>query len=158
MFGRFLRLLAYVGGAGLLWLLGLTVFAVFMRKIVGSPLISGFDLSQVTLIVVVFSGIAYCSLKGGHVAVDLFSNAMPRGARRWVDSGIGICSAAVLGFLAWVNFIKAFEARELNEATMMVQIPYFPFILVIAAGFALYAITEIVLLVRRLSEAPGGNG
>lgn len=145
MIEKFFRYLAIVGGVGLLWLLAMTVAAVVMRKVFGAPLLGVFDMSQVTLIVVVFSGMAYCGITRGHVSVDLFNDMLPASAQKWLNVGINIVAAILLGIIAWNTALKAFEARELNEATMMIFIPHYPFVLFVALGFALYALACVML-------------
>ena len=149
---RLLRYLALGGGLGLLWLLAMTVAAVIMRKVFGSPLLGVFDLSQVTMIVIVFSGMSYCAITRGHVAVELFNDLLPTRLQKLLSLAINLVSAALLGFIAWRTTLKAFEAIEDNEATMMIFIPHFPFILFAALGFALHAIACLLLAFERPGE------
>jgi TRAP-type C4-dicarboxylate transport system permease small subunit len=150
-----LRYLALGGGIGLLWLLVMTVAAVVMRKVFGSPLLGVFDLSQVTMIVIVFSGMAYCAIKRGHVAVELFNDMLPPRLQTLLNAAINLVSAALLGFIAWKTTLKAFEAIEDNEATMMIFIPHFPFILFAALGFALHAVACLMLVFDRTQDHRG---
>mgnify|MGYP004008536819 FL=1 len=85
MIERIFRNFALLGGFGLLLLLALTVAAVVMRKVFGTPLLGVFDISQMTLIVIVFSGLAYCGITRGHVAVDLFSDFFPPTIQKVLD-------------------------------------------------------------------------
>lgn len=145
MIERLMRYLALGGGIGLLWLLAMTAAAVVMRKVFGSPLLGVFDVSQVTMIIIVFSGMSYCAITRGHVAVELFSGMLPARVQKWLNIAVNLISAALLGFIAWKTALKAFEAIELNEATMMIFIAHYPFILFAALGFALHALACLML-------------
>lgn len=152
MFERIFRTLALIGGCGLLLLLALTVAAVVMRKVFGSPLIGIFDISQVTLIVIVFSGMAYCGITRGHVAVDLFNDLFPSRVQKLLNVVVNLVTAALLGFMAWITVIRAFDAREINEATMMIFIPHFPFFLMAAVGLTAYAIASFMLATGYIAD------
>jgi TRAP-type C4-dicarboxylate transport system permease small subunit len=145
MIERIFRSLALLGGLGLLGLLALTVVAVIMRKGFGSPLIGVFDFSQVMLIVIVFSGMAYCGITRGHVAVELFNDFFPTRIQRALNFVINLITAILLAFMSWITLMRAFDARELNEATMMIFIPHFPFLIIVALGLALYALASLLL-------------
>ncbi|MDP6173818.1 MAG: TRAP transporter small permease [Rhodospirillales bacterium] len=145
MVARLLRAVALLGGFGLLGLLALTVVAVVMRKIFGSHLIGIFDISQVTLIFIVSSGMAHCGITRGHMAVDMFSDMFPPRLQNLLNGVINLVTAGLLAFMAWVTVFRAFDAQELNEATMMIFIPHFPFLLLVAAGLALYALACLLL-------------
>ena len=154
MIERLFRLIALLGGLGLLGLLALTVAAVLMRKGFGSPLIGVFDISQVTLIVIVFSGMAHCGITRGHVAVELFNDFFSAQIQRVVNFLVNITTAVLLGFMSWVSLIRAFDARDLNEATMIIFIPHFPFMIIVALGLALYALASLMLAFGYKADAP----
>jgi len=154
MLERLFRALALLGGLGLLGLLVLTVAAVVMRKGFGTPLLGVFDLSQVTLIFIVFSGMAHCGITRGHVAIDLFNNMFPPSLQKSLNVVINLVTAGLLGFMAWITVIRGFDAREINEATMMVFIPHFPFYLFVALGLMLYALACLLLAIGYKAGAP----
>ena len=105
MIERIFRNFALLGGFGLLLLLALTVAAVVMRKVFGTPLLGVFDISQMTLIVIVFSGLAYCGITRGHVAVDLFSDFFPPTIQKVLNVVINMVTAALLSMMAWFTAI-----------------------------------------------------
>ncbi|MDH3446017.1 MAG: TRAP transporter small permease, partial [Deltaproteobacteria bacterium] len=79
------RLAAFVSGLALLWLMALTIVAVVMRYVFNAPLLGAQDLSEVSLILVVFPAMAYCGWTGGHVALDLISSVFTVEKLRWSD-------------------------------------------------------------------------
>jgi len=148
------RALAILAGFVLLWLMVLTVAAAVTRKLFHSPILGVFDLSEVTLLVLVFLGLAYCGRTGGHISVDLIVGVVKPGILRVMDVVVRLCGGAFLLFVSWETIDRALEARAEHEATNMLFIQLYPFFLLVAAGFAIYA---LVLLVQALRLAFGAD-
>ena len=148
------RGLGVIAGLALLWLMVLTVVAAVTRKVFLSPILGVFDLSEVTLLVLVFLGLAYCGRTGGHISVDLIAGIVKPAALRVMDAAVRLCGGAFLLFVAWETIARALDARAQHEATNMLFIQLYPFFLLVAAGFALYA---LVLIVQALRLALGAD-
>ena len=71
------RCLAIIAGATLLFLMLVTVYAVVMRYVFNAPVLWALDYARVGLVVLVFLGLGYCGLTGGHIAVDFISVFLP---------------------------------------------------------------------------------
>ncbi|MGH8695255.1 MAG: TRAP transporter small permease subunit, partial [Burkholderiales bacterium] len=61
MFDRFLRALAYGGGAVLLALMALILFDVVMRYALRLPFLGGFELTELGMVLIVALGLPYCA-------------------------------------------------------------------------------------------------
>ena len=142
------RLLAYLGGIVLLWLMGLTVVAVAMRYVFNAPILGAQDISELSLVLVVFLALAYCGWTGGHVAVDLISMFLKPEILRWTDSLVRAISGLLFVYVTWQTMRQGLDALEFGEASNLVEIPHFPFILVVAFGSAVYALVLFVQAVR----------
>lgn len=152
---RGVRALGVLAGFALLWLMALTVAAAVTRKVFLSPILGVFDLSELTLLVLVFLGLAYCGRTGGHISVDLIAGIAKPAILRVMDTVVRLCGGAFLLFVAWETVGRALDARAQHEATNMLFIQLYPYFLLVAAGFALYA---LVLIVQALRLASGvGN-
>ena len=60
LISRSVRFLAIIGGATLLCLMLLTVYAVLMRYVFNAPLLWALDYARMGLVIVTFMGLAYC--------------------------------------------------------------------------------------------------
>jgi TRAP-type C4-dicarboxylate transport system permease small subunit len=145
---RLVRVLGGVSGYMLLWLMVLTVVAVFSRKVLNSPIIGVQDLSEVSLVVVVFFAMSYAGWTGGHIAVDLIAEALPRSWLRLVDIVMRLAGALFFVIVAWQSAERAIEAYAFKEATNLITIPLYPFFWVIAGGFVLFSAVLAVLALR----------
>jgi TRAP-type C4-dicarboxylate transport system permease small subunit len=146
------RFLAIIGGATLLCLMLLTVYAVIMRYVFNAPVLWALDYARVGLVVVTFSGLAYCGWTGGHIAVDFIGTFTPPSVLRVSDTIIRLICAILIGMMAWQGFEQGLDALEMGEGTNEVEIPLFPFLLVVAFGCGVYS---IVLIAQALRAARG---
>ncbi len=151
---RGVRMLAMIGGYLLIWLMGLTVFAVFTRKVLNAPILGIQDLSEVSLVVTVFAAMAYAGWTGGHIAVDLIADVLSPRLMSAVDVLIRSISAIFFAIVAWQSALRAIEAQEVGEATNMIALPLYPYFWVIALGFALFSVVLAVLALRAARGQP----
>ncbi|MDC0033687.1 TRAP transporter small permease [Alphaproteobacteria bacterium] len=154
MIGRSVRYLAIIGGVTLLCLMLLTVYAVIMRYAFNSPLLWALDYARVGLVVVTFMGLAYCGWTGGHIAVDFIGSFVPPTVLNISDTIIRLACAALIALMAWQGLRQGLDALEMGEGTNEVEIPLFPFFLVVACGCGAYS---VVLTAQALRAARGAD-
>lgn len=148
------RLLAYIGGLAILWLMGLTVVAVVMRYVFNAPILGAQDISELSLVLVVFFALAYCGWTGGHIAVDLIGMVLKPGILRWTDTLVRAISGLLFVTVTWQTMRQGLDAFEFEEASNLVEIPHFPFFLVVAFCSAVYALVLFVQAVRAARGIP----
>ncbi len=149
-----MRYLAIIGGVTLLGLMLLTVYAVIMRYVFNSPPLWVLDYARVGLVIVTFMGLAYCGWTGGHIAVDFIGAFAPPIVLKISDTIIRLTCAVLIALMAWQGLQQGLDALEMGEGTNEVEIPLFPFFLVVAIGCGAYA---IVLIAQALRAARGAN-
>lgn len=139
MFERVLRALALCGGVVLLGLMGLVAFDVLMRYVLRIPFLGAYEMTELGLALVVFLGLPYCAITNGHVAVDAFDSWLDRPSFRWLHVAVALIGAALCAVMAWEAVKYAIAGKARGEASNMMKIDLFPFMLVAGASFALYA-------------------
>ena len=139
MFDRFLRVLAYGGGAVLLGLMFLILFDVVMRYVLRLPFLGGFELTELLMILVVFLALPYCAATGGHVAVDVLAPILDRPAFRWLLVPIHLTGAALMIVIVWQATLYSIGSAERGEASQMLEVPEWPFEFVTAVSAAIFA-------------------
>lgn len=150
IFERTLRVLAYGGGAALLALMGLILFDVLMRYVLRLPFLGGFEITELTMVLIVALGLPYCAATDGHVSVDVLAPALDRPSLRWIPVVLNLAGAALLAVMAWQAALYAIGSAERGEATNMLGIQIYPFQLVIAASAAVFAVVLLILAWRAL--------
>lgn len=114
----------------------------------GAPLKGAQDISEMSMILIVFGGMALCDKVGGHISVDLFENAMPRWMIRTGDILSALLGATIFLGIAWTTWDSAALSRMLNLATNIIQLPkvWFQYAIIAAS-----LITALGMLLRALA-------
>ena len=157
MIARLDRLAAGLTGlAAIFGTIGLLVeVVVILADVVGryfdAPLQGAQDVSTMTMLIVVFGGMALCDRQGGHIAVDLFEAAMPEWLRRAGDIFSAVLGALIFFGIAWTMMESAALSRMLNLATNIIQLPkaWFQYAVTffsVVAGLGM-AVRAIVLII-----------
>ncbi|PFG39827.1 TRAP-type C4-dicarboxylate transport system permease small subunit [Georgenia soli] len=132
-------------------MLGISADVVY-RNIQGETLAGVLELSESALVATVFFGLAYASINGSHIAVDLLVTRLPRRVAQWTMFVTWLLSAAVLAWLTYASVGRATDSLARSEARMgLVSWPLWParwFIVIGFAAFLVVAITNIVRLLR----------
>ncbi len=149
-FGRVLRLMALGGGIVLMLLMGYTVLDVVLRYGFNRPFSGSLEITEFAMALIVFLGIAYCGITGGHVAVDILERPLQRPALRFVPVLLTLASALLFAAIAWLTAAEALTS--MHRVSNMVRWPHWPFQLTVAIGSAMYA---IVLLLQTIDILRG---
>ena len=129
------------------------VIDVVSRNIGQSSVPGLVEMSESALVATVFLGLAYAGATNAHVAVDLFTDAMPRALARaltlvmWI-AGVGITAWFVLGSVQ-----RALASTRSNELRAgLIDWPLWPSRWIIAIGlvaFLVVAVINVLLLLRK---------
>ena len=115
----------------------LTFADVVARYLVNIPIRGGFEITELTLLVLIFAGLPLVSHADEHVTMDFIDRILPprlRGA--WIRVMHGIC-AAIMFFLAWQVWIKATRIASYSDTTDVLRITIGPFVYFMALMIAL---------------------
>lgn len=131
--------LVLVSGGVLLFLMSLTVADVVMRYFLVKPIRGAYELTEVALAMLIFTGLPLASLYGAHVTADLIDRAL--GAARLVQLNriVDAASGVILIGVALLMRTRAERIAEAGDVSSMLRIPLAPFIYAIAALLLLTA-------------------
>jgi TRAP-type C4-dicarboxylate transport system permease small subunit len=149
-FEGLLRYMALLAGVILLLLTVFTTFDVVMRYFFNAPFRGSLEATEFSMAVIVFLGIAYCGLVGGHIGVDLLEKWLDKPSMRFVPVMVNLVGAVLFGLIAVTVVNETVEAWK--QISNMLRMPHWPFRLVVAFGSGLYA---IVLLIHAIQAARG---
>ncbi|GAB2785693.1 TRAP transporter small permease [Halomonas shantousis] len=143
---RLIGLSSIIGTLSLIFAVVVTLVDV-VGRLVGFPLTGAQDLSQMSMVIIVFGGMALCDKLGGNIAVDIFEDKFPRKMNHWLDIIGWLVGAAIFFAIAYTMVEAAALARMLNLSTNTIGLPKAPFQYILA-GFA--ALTALSMLVRAI--------
>ena len=147
-FGNFLRWLAVAGGWVLMALMFYTVTDVVARYIFNRPFRGSLEITEFSMAVIVFLGIAYCGWVGSHVAVDIFERPLENPRLRFIPVLLTLVSALLFAAIAWLTASDAIFAS--HRISNMMRWPHWPFQAIVAFGAAMYATVLFMQCVRML--------
>jgi TRAP-type C4-dicarboxylate transport system permease small subunit len=151
-FERFLETIV----VALVALLTILVIAGFVFRYLGSSLSWYDETASVGLVWLTYYGSALAALKGAHIGVPGFVNAMPRKLRIVVTIFAEACVFVFFGMLAWTGF----EVLRVLVGDGMVSLPWVPLQLtdsVIPIGSVLFLIAEALRLPDVMRDARRGD-
>lgn len=151
------RLIAEAGGIVILAMMFVAVLDVVLRYLYNAPLSSSYELIQLGMVLVVYCGLAWCGLTGGHIAVNFVGALLDRPRLRWLNALVHGAGAILFLVIAWRSAGEALKYFASGETTNMLKAPLYPFLAAVAAGALLYAVTLGWQCVRAL-RAAGGSG
>lgn len=144
---------AAIGAAALIVEVGVILVDVIGRAL-GHPLFGSQDLITMTMVLLVFGGMALCDRKGGHISVDLLERRFPRIVNRVIDIVSAALGAVIFVFIAWAVWESGKLSQMLNLSTNLLKLPkvWFQWAL---CGFAL--LTAFGMALRALELALSGR-
>ncbi|NNF23325.1 MAG: TRAP transporter small permease [Rhodobacteraceae bacterium] len=150
---RLIGLSATIGAIGLFIEVSVILVDVIGRAF-GRPLYGSQDLVTMTMVLVVFGGMALCDRTGGHIAVDIFERRFPDALNRLIDIGSALLGAVIFVFIAYAIWDSSKISVMLNLNTNLLNLPkaWFQWAL---AGFSL--VTAMGLLLRAAELAMTGR-
>ena len=119
---RLISLSAALGSIGLIFVTLVILIDVIGRGI-QNPLYGSQDLMTMTLVIVIFGGMAICDRQGSHVAVDLLENYFPDALNRAVDILSALLGALIFVALAYTVYESAKISTMLNLSTNLLRLP-----------------------------------
>ena len=119
---RLIGLSATIGALGLLVEVAVILTDVTGRAF-GNPLYGSHDMITMTMVILVFGGIAMCDRDGGHIAVDIFEPRYPAWLNRYIDIFAATLGAVIFVFIAWAILESAKLSMMLNLSTNLLRLP-----------------------------------
>ena len=150
---RLIGLSATIGAVALVGIM-VTILIDVVGRAMGSPLYGSQDIITMSMVILVFGGMALCDRQGGHIAVDLLEPRFPPGLNRLIDIVVALTGAVIFAFIAWAVWDSAKLSQMLNLSTNLLRLPkaWFQWAL---AGFSVLA--ALGLLLRALELGLSGR-
>ena len=130
----------------------LTVADVFLRYVLDSPIKGSMELTEYIMVCVGTLGLAWCALQGAHIKVDLIVSKFSQRAQKYVNSFNYVLLMGVAGLITWQTFVRAGTVQRLGVDSAMLEIPQYPFVLVVSFSYFLLFVTSIMLLIYAISS------
>ena len=137
----------YFGGIVVCVLMVLTVIDVIMRNFFLSPVPGMFELTQIMLCVIVFTGMAYAHDNHDTVVIDLLYDALPRVGKVVFSLISTIILITLNALLTWYVFRLVVQQFERGAFTSTLEIPWWIISAIAGCGMALFTLSAICNLI-----------
>lgn len=155
MIERFAKAMALVGGVVTLLITLLISFDVLMRYFLDAPQLFVDELASYLQILIIFGGLAYTFVSGGHVRVDLLtSNLSPVRRARLRVFTLALGCVLIL-IVTWVTVQTTLTAIDYGRLSAVMLYPLWLPMVFIPLGLALFAIAMLIALVRQIRRLSG---
>jgi TRAP-type transport system small permease protein len=141
--------LGIAASALLLMMMVLTFADVVARYLINHPIRGAFEITELTLLMLIFAGLPLVSHADEHVTMDFIDRILPPRARMaWTRVMHGVCAAIML-FLAWQVWIKAARIAGYADTTDVLRITLGPFVYFMALMIALTGAVHVLKIFAR---------
>lgn len=150
------KLLMIVGGAALLALTLLATANVVLR-ILRVPVGGTYEVVSFLGAVVTAGALGYTQKRRDHIVVDILSARFPGPVRRVLDTVSHALALVLFSIVSWQTFLYGTRLMRTGELSETLKIAFYPFVFVVAAGFAVLALTLLLDLIGTAwrKEGPG---
>ena len=134
--------LGIAASALLLMMMVLTFADVVARYLINHPIRGAFEITELTLLVLIFAGLPLVSHADEHVTMDFIDRLLGRLRGIWIRAMHAVC-AAIMFFLTWQVWIKAAKISAYGDTTDVLRILIGPFVYFMAVMIALTGLVHV---------------
>lgn len=136
---KILKVLSEAAGGSasiaLLFIVLLVVVDVTLRRFFDHPLAFSYELTSLSLVVLVWASIFFSTHRDMHITVDILFSRFPRKKQVALDCIFAISSSLLLFLMAVDAFLYAIREFRMKHVSEILDIPFYPFVLV-CSGFS----------------------
>jgi TRAP-type C4-dicarboxylate transport system permease small subunit len=128
LFGILLRvskILSYIGGAALTFMMFLTVADVLLRA-GGHPILGTYEMVALSLAIVIGFTIPKVSLERGHVYMEILLDRLSKKNRAILNTSTRILCIVLFAIIGYNLFLIGNEFHTSGEVSSTLKIPFFP--------------------------------
>ena len=144
------RLCSALSATALFAIMGLTFVDVLGRKFLGGSVPGSLELTELLMVVVIFTSLPLVALSGEHVVFDSLDRWLPPGLLHLQRGLMELFCALSLAGVAWLMWVKAGQLSEYGDTTAQLKLPLGVFVYVMSVLLAVAALAHgLVLLQQR---------
>jgi TRAP-type C4-dicarboxylate transport system permease small subunit len=131
----------------------LTVTDVVMRLVFNNPVTASVEFTEYLILFVVYLGLAWCAMRGGHIKVEILVGRLPARVQAIINCINALIVMGLCAFLAWMAISESSASRDVGFASQITGIPDWPFYILVGFGFAVMFFAMTTTLVHSIYTA-----
>lgn len=153
---RLALIVLLLGGVGMLAAMFLGTADVVGTQFLGAPVPGALELTEATMVLIVFGALTYAQIRRGHIRVELLYTRMAPRVRAGMDVVADLAGLLFFGLLVWQGIDEAIFGWGIGEATVgLIRFPLFPARWMLVAGTSLMIVQLVLDLVLDIRRAMG---
>lgn len=113
-------------------------------------------MTEYLMICVAFLAMAWVAVKGEHITVDLIVPRFSQRVQEIFDSVTYLLGLGMVVLISWRTFMETPAVREIGYDTLILDIPRFPFFIILGFGLAVLALVMLIQFLQHLYKAVKG--
>lgn len=146
------RVLDRIAGFAIVISMLLVVANIFTRLVFNKPILGTMEYVSFLAVVAIAFSLAMCAVRNGHIAVDLVMDRLPSNLRGFIDGLVLLVTVIFLGVCSWGLFQYGASSAASGLVSPTTQTPVYPFIYLVAVGFAVFALVQLMKLMDCLGK------
>jgi TRAP-type C4-dicarboxylate transport system permease small subunit len=147
-----------VGGIGTMAAMFLGTIEVVGTQMLHTPVPGALELTESTMVLIVFGALAYAQIRRSHIRVELIYTIMGPRVRAVMDVFADICALVFFSLLLWQAYHEAVYSLQIGEATVgLIRFPLFPARIILAVGTGLLILQLILDLITDIRRIVDGS-
>ncbi len=126
-FARVTGVMSVVSYAGCIAIMLLNVLDVLLTKLLGSPIVGAYEITQRLLMCTVFASFAYAQTNKTHINMTLLITHFPRVLKFVIFTLMGCLSVYIAATVGYAAFTQAAVSMAKGTVTDVLYIPLYPF-------------------------------
>lgn len=123
----------------------LTLVDVSGRKALSASVPGSLELTELLLVVVIFSSLPLVALAGEHVVFDSLDAWLPPWLQRTQQAAVEVLCAVALGALAWLMWVKGSQMTGYGDTTAQLRLPVGVFVHLMSVLIWLAALAHLLI-------------
>jgi TRAP-type C4-dicarboxylate transport system permease small subunit len=145
---RITTALNFIAAAALFAMMLLTFADVLGRKFLGNSISGAVELTELSMLVMIFLALPLASLAGEHIVFDLMDRYLPPRLLHLQKAFAHAVAAAIFGGASWLVWVKSGRTYSMGDVTARLEIGLGPFHRLVAVMLLLTALVHLALIVR----------
>lgn len=156
---RLALIVLLIGGVGMMFSMFLGVADVVGTQVLLIPVPGPRELTESTMVLIVFGALAYAQIRRAHIRVELVYFQMPPRIRAVMDVITDLAAIIFFGLILSEAIKEAQYSLQIGEATVgLIRFPLWPARFILAAGCALMIIQLVLHLIEDVIRINSGAG
>jgi TRAP-type C4-dicarboxylate transport system permease small subunit len=144
-----------IGGIGLMMSMFLGVGDVVGTQALKTPLAGARELTESTMVLIVFGALTYAQIQRSHIRVELLYTRMRPRVQAMMDVVTDLAAIVFFGLLFWQAINEVKISWEIDESTVgLIRFPLYPARIILAVGTGLLIVRlalDMMIDIRRVS-------